>query len=414
MSALPVRQPSYYSRFHCLAADCEDTCCGGWSVAVDRTTYERYLGSPDASLQQAASEFMTRTPAGTPDDYFAIIQMKEGRCPLLEDQLCSLHARFGEEYLPQICDAYPRTMNRVDGVLERSLQTSCPEAARLVMLDPAPLSFADGEMADAPRTGGASYVATDRVTGGKPYELFHAGRRRAIAILQDRSIALWERMAALGELCDRLEAIVQSGSRREFEEALQHESARRNVRPQTLAFQLEVVISLIVGRMSEYIGPAFRGCYKELMKGLAWTAQDSFEELAWRFSEAHERYYAPFIDAHSYMLENLLVNYAHRTMFPFGPQTTERMVDQVTAQGSIADKFRVMAAYLAIIQTVAVGAAALHMEQFGASHIVRVVYGFARSFEHSITFPPKALEILAENGIGDCRSAAALTRVGSS
>ena len=381
---------------------------------MDRATYERYLASSDAGLQQTANEFMTRTPAGTRDDYFAIIQMKEGHCPLLEDQLCSLHARFGEEYLPQICEAYPRTTNRVDGVLERSLMTSCPEAARLVMLDPAPLSFEEGELADAPRTAGASHVATNWVTGGKPYELFHAARRKAIAILQDRSLALWERMAALGDLCDRLETIVQSGSRREFEEALQQEGAETSAPRQALAFQLEVVISLIVGRMSEYTGPAFRECYGELMKALEWTAQDSFEELARRFSVAHERYYAPFIHAHSYMLENLLVNYAHRTMFPFGPQRTERMVDPVTAQGSIADKFRLMAAYLAIIQTVAVGSAALHRERFEAGHIVRIVYGFARSFEHSITFPPKALEILAENGIGDCRSAAALTRVGSS
>jgi lysine-N-methylase len=412
MSAFPIRQPSYFARFQCLAADCEDTCCGGWSVPVDRPTYERYLASSDESLRQTASEFMTRTAPGAREGYFAIIQMKDGRCPLLHNQLCSLHERFGEAYLPRICEAYPRSANWVDGVLERSLQTSCPEAARLVMLEPSRLKFEEGELESLPRTAGASYVETGRITGGKPYEFFHGARRKSIAILQDRSLELWERMAALGDLCDRLETAVQSGGRREFEELLGRQTAVALAPKQALAFQLEVVISLIVSRMSEYVSPAFRECYGELMKGLEWTPQDSFEDLARRLAVAHERYYAPFLDAHPYMFENLLVNYAHRTMFPFGPQRTERMADPVTVQGSITDKFRLMATYLAMMQTVAAGAAAVHREKFGAGLVVRVVYAFSRSFEHSLSFPPKALEILAAHGITDGRSAAALTRLG--
>jgi lysine-N-methylase len=37
-----VRQPQCFDRFHCTAADCEDTCCIGWEILVAQENYEKY------------------------------------------------------------------------------------------------------------------------------------------------------------------------------------------------------------------------------------------------------------------------------------------------------------------------------------------------------------------------------------
>ena len=34
--------PNYYKEFECLADKCEDTCCAGWQIVVDRKSLKRY------------------------------------------------------------------------------------------------------------------------------------------------------------------------------------------------------------------------------------------------------------------------------------------------------------------------------------------------------------------------------------
>jgi lysine-N-methylase len=35
-------QPCYGSTFQCIGSECEDSCCHGMSVLVDKKTYESY------------------------------------------------------------------------------------------------------------------------------------------------------------------------------------------------------------------------------------------------------------------------------------------------------------------------------------------------------------------------------------
>jgi len=32
----------YYDKFECIRSDCEDSCCSGWQVAIDKNTYRKY------------------------------------------------------------------------------------------------------------------------------------------------------------------------------------------------------------------------------------------------------------------------------------------------------------------------------------------------------------------------------------
>ena len=35
--------PDYYSEFMCIADKCENTCCSGWGIVIDRKTMKKYV-----------------------------------------------------------------------------------------------------------------------------------------------------------------------------------------------------------------------------------------------------------------------------------------------------------------------------------------------------------------------------------
>ena len=39
---MKVLKPHYYDRFQCIANECRDSCCIGWSVYIDKKSYNKY------------------------------------------------------------------------------------------------------------------------------------------------------------------------------------------------------------------------------------------------------------------------------------------------------------------------------------------------------------------------------------
>lgn len=35
--------PDYYGEFECIAGECEDTCCAGWQIVIDKDSLKRYI-----------------------------------------------------------------------------------------------------------------------------------------------------------------------------------------------------------------------------------------------------------------------------------------------------------------------------------------------------------------------------------
>ncbi len=138
-------QPRSYHAFRCIGADCEDTCCSGWLVNVDKNTYESYRSCEDPELGPRLREFVTINAASTSDHSYARIGLSGTSCPFLSGGLCGVQVKLGEAYLSTVCSKFPRVANVTDDVLERSLDLACPEAARLVLLDPKPMEFDEEE-----------------------------------------------------------------------------------------------------------------------------------------------------------------------------------------------------------------------------------------------------------------------------
>jgi lysine-N-methylase len=416
-------QPHSYDAFRCIGADCEDTCCVGWAVNVDRATYEAYQSCDDPELGASLHQLVNINAANPSDDNYARITLSGASCPFLSESLCSIQKKLGEQYLSKMCAAYPRVMSLVDDVLYRSLHLSCPEAARIVLLDPNPMQFpAEAHQQDGShRLGNLAVLdtASTKYTD-KPYQYFVEVRDLVIWILQNRAYALWQRLVILGSLCDQLTEGSSGGRHHQTPQVLEgyRDAVTRGLFDQSLgqlrarpAAQLETVVELIVGRIgSDYTNPRFLECYKEFVLGLEWTELSTMEDIGSRYAAANSRYYAPFMCRHEYMLEHYLVNYVHGSLFPFGPQESTQNLGVPQVVNSISKQYMLMAVYYAIIKTVLVGMAGFHQKEFSSARVIKLVQSCAKTFEHSVAFPARAFEILRNHGIENCAGMAMLIK----
>lgn len=414
-------QPRPYHAFSCIGADCEDTCCTGWIVNVDKLTYEAYQRCDDPELSPRLHQLVILNPAATGDHNHARFTLLGNSCPFLSEGICSIQKKLGGSYLSVMCATYPRVMNLVDDVLQRSLDLSCPEAARLVLLDPNPMEFdqEEGQLHD-PRLGRLAALSTSAGNSGKPYQAFREIRGLAIWLLQYRAWPLGKRLVTLGALCDQLHEMAAVGQHRKVPAVLQwyRDSAQDDLFDQTLdqhdaqpAAQLEMVLELVLGRISsDFTAPRFLALYQEFILGIEWTSQSSSDDLGRRYASVFAQHYAPFLSRHEYMLEHYLVSYVHRTLFPLGPSEGNREPSVHYHAGSIRDQCLLMLVYYAIVQTVLTGLAGYHKEEFAPGHVVQAIQSCTKVFEHNLSFPGRALETLADKGVETCTSLAMLLR----
>jgi hypothetical protein len=128
----------FLSRFRCLAGACPETCCAGWAVPVDETRLEAIREAMSHSEAERAEFSRSFTPKVDVKLRTAgLVVLRDGHsCSMLdEERLCSLQKRYGEALLPDICAAYPRVASRTLGHVEVTASLSCPEAARLCLLE---------------------------------------------------------------------------------------------------------------------------------------------------------------------------------------------------------------------------------------------------------------------------------------
>jgi lysine-N-methylase len=419
----PVKrlQPRSYHAFRCIGAACEDTCCVGWIVNVDKPTYEAYQRCDDPELSPRLHGLVTIRTDSTSDDNYARINLNGPSCPFLAEGWCAIQKKLGEEYLPSMCSAYPRVMNVVDDVLQRSLDLSCPEAARIVLLDPDPMQFDEEEGPPRdPRLAHLSVLRTSNGNSDKPYGHFREIRGFVIWILQYRAFPLWKRLVILGSLCDQLQELAANGRNSEAPEVLDayREGMERDLSGRALnayspqsAAQLELVLELIVGRISsDFTAPPLLACYQKFMQAMEWTVESSMNDIGRRYASAHAQHYEPFMTRHQHILEHYLVSYVHRTLFPLGPQESTRGLSIHNIANTISDQCQVMLVHYAIIQTLLIGMAAFHQAEFGTTHAILVIQSFTKAFEHSPSFPERSLKILAGKGLKSCAALATLIR----
>src|SRR5579871_296400 len=360
---MKLLQPDYFDAFRCIGAACEDTCCTGWIVHIDRSTYGKYQSCTDPEIGPALHTLVTINEKSSNDDDYAKATLNRSVCAFLSEGLCAIQSRLGEEYLSNMCATYPRVVNRVGDEVQRSLDLSCPEAARLALLNSDPIEFVEREGAQASVLAAVDIAALG--DSPEPYREFRAMRRRAIALLQDRSYPIETRLLMLGDLAP-------------------------GASPDP-ATQVEILSDLLVTRLTSDPCPRrFLECYQEFISGLQWTGESTMAEIGCRYTEACSRYYSLFMNRHEHILENYLVSYVHRTLFPLGVTESNQRLRNVRG----ASQYALLAAHYSLVKGLLIGMAGFHQAALNAGHVVKLIQSCSKTFEHSITFPARAMEIL--------------------
>ena len=187
--------PDYYHDFRCLAGDCPDTCCGPWEIVIDEETVARYQAM-EGSLGEKIRAHLQEV------DGDLCFVPTNGLCPMLDENgLCPIISQCGTESLSITCDEHPRFTEIYGGYAESMLCISCPEAARLLLERKKPLTVLT-ELDDTP--------PEPNDLDGDLFQLILNSRETAMALVQDRSHALSDRLALLLCFADRLEHNLES------------------------------------------------------------------------------------------------------------------------------------------------------------------------------------------------------------
>lgn len=402
----------YGERFRCIGPACEDSCCVGWSVPVDLETLSRYRGLPPSPLRVLMDSEIAPTGAGSREalpSVAAKMRLRAGQeCPFLgDDRLCRIQAELGEEWLCRTCAQFPRSLHRIDEIEERPLTLACPEAARLVLLNPRLLGS---------EAGGRTLSWEDSPTDHLPLRTyFWPIREFAVSLIRNRSYLLWQRLFLLGIFCRRLAAIDQGRDPRSFPAFLREFSsaiaagklgpAMESIRPNP-ALQLELVLGLIPLR--GHGGPAgvnLELCLHAFAEAIGHRPGVSSASQALAYSRAWQDFYEPFFLAHPDLLENYLLNEIFRTVFPFGPAlfTPDAPID-------FEKSFALLVIPFALIKGLLIGGTGFFGKRFSADHVVATIQTASRHFQHSERFAENALSLLAGRGLNNASGLTALLR----
>ena len=172
-----LRKSAYFDDFRCIASACTDSCCKEWDVQVDAVSAEFYRNLTGALGDRLRSVLQDV-------DGEAVMTIEDGRCPMWrQDGLCRIQAELGEEALCHVCAEFPRLTHDYGDFIERGLELSCPEAARMI-LSAAPAPFIE-DQADG---GAAEYDA-------EAMDVLLRTREQALEILADNSRSVGETLA---------------------------------------------------------------------------------------------------------------------------------------------------------------------------------------------------------------------------
>ncbi len=389
-----IRTPAYMKAFRCIGSPCEDNCCIGWDVDFDKKSYLKYEKVREGELVRLFSTCVRPNPDSYSDEVdYASVRLRKGKvCPFLnEEHLCRIQKNLGGSYLSNVCATYPRYTNVVDGIYEQSATVSCPEAARLILANTKGIAFELGEEPSHTRHI-ITYEANTR-DKSNPLRVRHLLELRecSIGILQDRCLPLQERILILGEFCLGVKQAESMKGKAAIPDLI--EAFRKHKRPDgwigkapkdsagsgQLALLREIIDSLHV--FSEIDSKRYIEYTNEFLKGIRSGKGVEDDEESAR-AEGFRRFYSPFMRDHEYLLENYLVNFIFKDLFP-------------AAEGENAfDAYMMLVIRYSLIK--------LHLTGIGINRqglTEETVVGFIQAFSKTVEHHKTYLESIAEHMI---------------
>lgn len=389
-----AKQLQYMTHFNCIGGACEDNCCIGWDVDIDLKTFQKYQKVKDPELKALYQSKIKPYPYLFSEevDYARVQLAKDKRCPFLNEKgLCKTQAKLGEDYLSNVCATFPRMTNWIDGVLETTLTLSCPEAARLVLLNPEGLYWEDAQIPKR-KIINMTIETSDPAYKKHPVRYFQSIRQLSVEILRDRKYQIWERLHHLGQLFEALDEVSRQKQTQKIPAVLStyekiHSEALWKIQvfatsDEAAAAQLHRVEEIILRMniLTDIDSKGYKAHTRVFQKAFSPDSKIK-KSKSEDYLSLLRHYQSAFLEPYAYILENYLVNFVYKNLFPF----TESEV-LFEAYTMLALRFVMIRAYL--LPLVAQNSAPDPM--IAVNHIQL----FAKAIEHHKHFSEETLKRL--------------------
>jgi lysine-N-methylase len=397
-----ILQPEYMNRFKCIGGACEDSCCRGWRVSVDKKTFLEYRRVKDESLKAMMDTHIKRERNEDikSDDAYAKVGLADGKCPFLDAQnLCIIQNKLGYDGLCDVCAVYPRLYKLVDKKLERCATVSCPELARIALFNEDGLSFETVEEGpDVGRIPARAPALAPSLTkfAAKPAKFFWEARLFCLTILQNREYSLGQRLVLLGMLCRKIDELGATNRVEDIPAMLEgfgYGVDDGSLKPDldtveiNFSVQLHLAKELTDERLKQELvasGP-YLACVMETLAGIDFVADTPPETIIKKYTENRDTYVAAYMKDKAYVLENFVVNEFFAHLMPFGSGETAW------------DSYLFLCVLYGMVKLHLNGVAGCH-KGLTDPKVVRIIQTFSRVVLHNAKFIPNMIKRLKENG----------------
>ncbi len=403
--------PLYMKSFACIGSECEDTCCAGWGISIDKKTYKKYKSVKHPTLTNLLNKGMKRIKNDTASDvkYASfILDAKTAACPMLdENKLCRIQLNLGEKALCSTCTTYPRVVNQVDSTIELSAKLSCPEIARLALLNPDGIEFEQLEF-DINSDWGLNY----RLNTQHPRfaeQLFWGLRMFSIEIIQNRSMKIGDRLIFLGIFINNVQQKLDNNQLdvvphiiEEYRMKMNHPDYINSLEKISISttFQVKMIIEMVQIRNNMGISnERYTKCLNEMIQGLNIQEQVGIElsDLEKVYIENYKQFYQPFLEKYEYILENYLVNYLYESLFPN------------TSSNKIFEDYTKICILFSVLKMHMIGISGFH-KNLTPEYAVFIIQNFSRVIEHNTTYLVQISKLFKENGFDTLAHLATLVK----
>ena len=358
--------------FKCIAGACEETCCAGWYIAIDETTYKKYKKVKHPEMKKKLEKELV-TKKGNSPECVAKIKLKNNRCAFLDkDNLCEIYSTLGENYLSETCTMYPRNTNDLGERVELSLALSCPQAARIVLLQKEPIQFTTGEEEPLPIVGAKLGLKTKAPKHFEDYLLLI--RQVLIAIWQESGYNIeqkWQLFEVVMKRFHHYQCQRAGKKLAEYIKEIQNDGISKiklqenNLLDEYLSEKKAKLIlsSLIQIRASKkWPSASYEAWYNQVLQGLG-------EKLDAKAYKKGEEIFEEVLKRSPYIFENYFVNYIYERLVPINQKTVKESLEE-------------MILYYACIRLHLIGIASDkgYLEE---NDIVSLIQSFTRVFDHN-------------------------------
>lgn len=372
-----ILTPSYTKEFKCIGGECEDSCCIGWRVFIDKNTFKNYKRIYNKEFKAKVDKYIKRNRHSTNENSYAQIKLLENeRCPFLNNKnLCEVFINVGEHNLSKVCTEYPRIYNRIDGKIEKSLTLSCPVAAKKILLNKELMEF-DEIKSNEKISNINTYVDTQSNKYINKY--FWEIRIFTIDLLQNRNYSIEDRLVILGMFYKEISEnsnvndIIKKFKSRILDNV--YKKLLNNI-SQLQDIKLHILKQIIDAKIENDINidKEFLGFYHKAKIGLGYEKEHQEIDLVKGYNLCYKNYYKDFILHKEHIMENFLVNYVFQNTFPV---TNKKLFDE----------YIIMVINYALIKVHLVGLSGYYKEKFSQDIVVKFIQKFSKVVLHNFNY----------------------------